>query len=585
MLKNRFFFISAILLITLMSVCSYGQELVKTQCENGKYGYKDKKTGKIVIACNYDYVEHFSEGLARVKLNGKWGFINKIGEEVITCKYDGVLWFSGGLAEVQLDGKWGCLNYTGFLVVPIEYKSHIEARTAAKTNNAVSSFSFFSKIYIEQKMNLWQKKGEFESLAEWQQRVNEITINEKEILLYKESETAFLDEQTKYKKIKFSLGKYDPENESFPIYESSLNSSFWLNVPKKEAPIFKQTWDEIKFTVYFFIRKDRIAIAGVDFNLLNGETYKYTNNYSINQTIFEKAYNWESKDNITLDNNQSISTVNQNLNNPDVSTNKSTINSQDIITLLNGDVILARVTEISQSEIRYKRFDNLEGPTIVIKKSDVFAINYSNGTREVINQANSKNSTKAESYKQPKTVAGIKGGVNYTSLITNTSMNSLMKLGFQAGVVLAGAVNNKERLFSQVGLSIYSQGCNNEYISVKESLNLTYFQIPLNFQYKIGLSETKFLLQWGTYFAYAVSGKLTVEENGKKEDVKIKFGNSKNDYMKGFDMGLGAGFGVQFGNFQALVGYNYGLWNLSNVKKGLIYNNGFAFTATCMFGK
>jgi hypothetical protein len=60
------------------------------------------------------------------------------------------------------------------------------------------------------------------------------------------------------------------------------------------------------------------------------------------------------------------------------------VHAQDIITLRNGDEIRARVTEISASEIRYKRFDNLEGPTIVLPRADVFFINYENGTREII---------------------------------------------------------------------------------------------------------------------------------------------------------------------------------------------------------
>jgi len=59
------------------------------------------------------------------------------------------------------------------------------------------------------------------------------------------------------------------------------------------------------------------------------------------------------------------------------------VNAQDVITLKNGDEIKAKVTEISSSEIKYKRFDNLDGPTIVIVKNDVFAINYENGTRDV----------------------------------------------------------------------------------------------------------------------------------------------------------------------------------------------------------
>jgi len=63
----------------------------------------------------------------------------------------------------------------------------------------------------------------------------------------------------------------------------------------------------------------------------------------------------------------------------------TSLHAQDIITLRNGDQIRARVTEISLSEIRYKRFEHLDGPTIVVPRASVFAINYENGTREVIN--------------------------------------------------------------------------------------------------------------------------------------------------------------------------------------------------------
>jgi len=61
------------------------------------------------------------------------------------------------------------------------------------------------------------------------------------------------------------------------------------------------------------------------------------------------------------------------------------VSAQDVITLKNGDEIKAKVTEMTSSEIKYKRFDNLDGPTVVVAKTEVFAINYENGTREVIN--------------------------------------------------------------------------------------------------------------------------------------------------------------------------------------------------------
>ena len=50
-----------------------------------------------------------------------------------------------------------------------------------------------------------------------------------------------------------------------------------------------------------------------------------------------------------------------------------------------AEQIKARVTEITPLEIKYKRFDNLNGSTITAAKADVFAITYENGMREIIN--------------------------------------------------------------------------------------------------------------------------------------------------------------------------------------------------------
>ena len=59
--------------------------------------------------------------------------------------------------------------------------------------------------------------------------------------------------------------------------------------------------------------------------------------------------------------------------------------SQDTITLRNSDDILAKVIEVSPSEIKYKRFDNLDGPTHIILVADVLMIRYENGTKGIFN--------------------------------------------------------------------------------------------------------------------------------------------------------------------------------------------------------
>lgn len=62
------------------------------------------------------------------------------------------------------------------------------------------------------------------------------------------------------------------------------------------------------------------------------------------------------------------------------------VQAQDVITKRNGEDIQAKILEVNQTEIKYKRFDNPEGPTFVIPKSEILIIRYENGTNEVMEQ-------------------------------------------------------------------------------------------------------------------------------------------------------------------------------------------------------
>lgn len=63
------------------------------------------------------------EGLARVEQKGKWGFANSKGELVIPCEYDHAEDFTDGLAFVEQDGLYGLINPEGELVVPCQFAS------------------------------------------------------------------------------------------------------------------------------------------------------------------------------------------------------------------------------------------------------------------------------------------------------------------------------------------------------------------------------------------------------------------------------------------------------------------------------
>ncbi len=61
----------------------------------------------------------------------------------------------------------------------------------------------------------------------------------------------------------------------------------------------------------------------------------------------------------------------------------STLQAQDVIFKKNGDEISAKIEEVGITEVKYKKFDNQDGPWYTIQKSEVFMIKYANGTKEV----------------------------------------------------------------------------------------------------------------------------------------------------------------------------------------------------------
>jgi len=77
------------------------------------------------------------------------------------------------------------------------------------------------------------------------------------------------------------------------------------------------------------------------------------------------------------------------------------IYAQDIITLKNGNEIKAKVLEITPTEIKYKRYENLEGPTVVIRRAEVYAITYENGETELITTSGSGSSRESSIYSAP----------------------------------------------------------------------------------------------------------------------------------------------------------------------------------------
>ncbi|MBR2146062.1 MAG: WG repeat-containing protein [Muribaculaceae bacterium] len=69
----------------------------------------------------YDFAGDFHDGLAKVSLNDKWGYLNNLGAEAVQCIYQNAGDFNNGRAKVQRQGKWGFVNVNGAEVIPCKY--------------------------------------------------------------------------------------------------------------------------------------------------------------------------------------------------------------------------------------------------------------------------------------------------------------------------------------------------------------------------------------------------------------------------------------------------------------------------------
>lgn len=82
--------------------------------------------------------------------------------------------------------------------------------------------------------------------------------------------------------------------------------------------------------------------------------------------------------------------------------------AQDIITKRNGEDVEAKIVEVNQNDLRYKKANNPDGPTYTIAKKDVLLVRYQNGTNEIFDDvAGSYGRTPAE---------GVTPGMKYKQL-------------------------------------------------------------------------------------------------------------------------------------------------------------------------
>ncbi|MDR2083424.1 MAG: hypothetical protein LBP67_00285 [Bacteroidales bacterium] len=87
--------------------------------------------------------------------------------------------------------------------------------------------------------------------------------------------------------------------------------------------------------------------------------------------------------------------------------------AQDVITKQNGEDIQAKVVEIGSNEVKYKKFDNQDGPIYSIPTSEILMIRYENGSNEVFSTKKEVVTTSTTIYPSHETPQGIRPNMLY----------------------------------------------------------------------------------------------------------------------------------------------------------------------------
>lgn len=87
-----------------------------------RWGFIDQ-TGTMVVPLQFSSAEPFSEGLARVELNGKVAYIDDLGRVAVLLEgADYGRAFSDGLAEVLVGKLWGFIDRSGTFVIKPQFE-------------------------------------------------------------------------------------------------------------------------------------------------------------------------------------------------------------------------------------------------------------------------------------------------------------------------------------------------------------------------------------------------------------------------------------------------------------------------------
>ncbi len=109
------------ILLLLSCYCVQAQQ-ISPQVNSNQRSLEPQTISAISNNSDWDEIEAFHDGFARVLKGERFTFIDQSGRAICPPSFEAARNFSNGLAAVQQNGKWGFINNTGVLVIPARYE-------------------------------------------------------------------------------------------------------------------------------------------------------------------------------------------------------------------------------------------------------------------------------------------------------------------------------------------------------------------------------------------------------------------------------------------------------------------------------
>ena len=282
-----------------------------------------------------------------------------------------------------------------------------------------------------------------------------------------------------------------------------------------------------------------------------------------------------------------------------------TIQADDVIVLRNSTRIDAKILEVSDTEIKYKKANNLNGPTFIQKVETISVIIYENGdvvsyadqasrpVQQASNQSQipntpqeskvsntSENQADEKKNSKKKLQFNPQPSDNYITGITIGYVSKTVSVsnGYQtlSGSWFTGQVG-KVSPAMRVGLTVnptfkfgigLRTGLNMEYAfeahSSEALLHDITLSVPLQLSYRYELiPKLSFMLYTGPVFDFGAYMSFQEYTSSGWESSENLYGSGKNGYF-GFNALWGIGAGIQWDHLRLDVGGELGMVNKVN---------------------